>query len=165
MSQAQGTLWSSTISVEGWSVPSMKWTTVSDGNTCLSRSWRRILFSCSWQLSSGTSTRLSCWDRTLRSSACEWIAESRRLSSSSSPCRLNGSWHHGSVCWICILTTMPMLICFKQTLANAIFSAEMIGVLPQVALWGKGMLWLKRFRWPSWGPMRTSAKSLGGMNS
>ena len=75
-----------------------------------------------------------------RGSDSKQQATSRRLSSGSSLCQQSGSGHQGSMCWISIHATTLMQICFRMTLDNTDNLWSWYCVLPQVALWGKGIL-------------------------
>ena len=65
------------------------------------------------------------------------IKPDRHGKSSSQP---NGSGRQGSMCWISIHATTLMLMCSRMTLNNTDNLWAWFCVLPQVALWGKGIL-------------------------
>ena len=79
---------------------------------------------------------------TWRGSDSKQQAASRRLSLSSSLCQPNGAGHQGSMCWISIHATTLMLMCSRMTLDNTGNLWSWFCVLPQVAWWGKGHLYV-----------------------
>ena len=89
-----------------------------------------------------TSINSSWRGLTWRGSDSKQQAASRRLSSSSSLCQPNESGHQGSMCWISIHATTLMLICSRMTLDDTDNLWLWFCVLPQVAWWGKGHLYV-----------------------
>ena len=79
---------------------------------------------------------------TWRGSDSKQQAASRRLSSSSSLCQPNGAGHQGSMCWISIHATTLMLMCSRMTLDDTDNLWSWFCVLPQVAWWDKGNIYV-----------------------
>ena len=86
--------------------------------------------------------KCGCREMTWRGSDSKQQAASRRLSLSSSLCQPNGSGHQGSMCWISIHATTLMLMCSRMTLDDTDNLWLWFCVLPQVAWWGKGHLYV-----------------------
>ena len=119
---------------------SMIWTMVSGGTDCPNPSWQRT--PCSFFLLhlSVTSTRPLSTDLTLRGSDSRPQVAYKRLSSGLSLYQPSESGHQGGMCWISIPVTMLTRMCSRQISDNAYNLWVWYCVLPQVALWGKGIL-------------------------
>ena len=92
---------------------SMTWTMALAGIDCQNRSWHRILYSCLWQLSSETSTKLLCRDWKNHEFGLRATSRIKTFVSSSSLFLQNGLRHHVGTYWTFIQTTMLMPTCSR----------------------------------------------------